>query len=231
MRKLLRSIVLFFYKPYALRKISKDDVCRYNNLTLFVPKGVFHPLLFFSTKFLAAQINLLDLEGKTFLDLGCGSGLLSLVAARKHARVTAVDINPLAINATEQNLHQNLLSAEVLLSDMFGSLKQNRYDFIVINPPYYKKEPQNVSERAWFAGSNYQYFQKLFMEISMHVHGNSEVLLVVSEDVDLATLSSMAEKNGIMVSIEKSQIIFFELNHILRLRVSHSIGMINNSSS
>jgi len=51
-------------------------------------------------------------------DLGCGSGLLSLLAARLGARVTAVDLNPLCVELTRHNLSLNGLSAEVIEGDL-----------------------------------------------------------------------------------------------------------------
>lgn len=42
------------------------------------------------------------LRGKTFLDLGCGSGLFSLAAHRLGARVTSVDIDPDSVECAEE---------------------------------------------------------------------------------------------------------------------------------
>ncbi|HIE33458.1 MAG TPA: methyltransferase domain-containing protein [Thermodesulfobacteriaceae bacterium] len=52
------------------------------------------------------------------LDLGCGSGLLTLLAAKLGAMVTAVDRNPLCVALTKKNLEINGLSAEVLEEDV-----------------------------------------------------------------------------------------------------------------
>ena len=39
----------------------------------------------------------LPLHGKIFLELGAGNGLISIYAAKKGAKVTATDINPVAV--------------------------------------------------------------------------------------------------------------------------------------
>jgi len=62
------------------------------------------------------------LSGKRVVDLGCGSGLLSLVAARLGARVLAVDRNPLCVALTRRNLSLNGLSAEVREADLLRLL-------------------------------------------------------------------------------------------------------------
>jgi len=55
---------------------------------------------------------------ESILDLGCGSGLLSLFWAKLGGRVRALDINPLCVKVTKQNLQLNGLSAEVSLGDV-----------------------------------------------------------------------------------------------------------------
>ncbi len=51
----------------------------------------------------------------TVLDLGTGTGVLALAAARLGARhVLAVDLNHLAVKTTQSNLHRNLLEQKVL---------------------------------------------------------------------------------------------------------------------
>ena len=45
-----------------------------------------------------------NLSGYSLLDLGCGSGLFSIAAAQLGAAVTAVDVNPLCLKVTEDNI-------------------------------------------------------------------------------------------------------------------------------
>jgi ribosomal protein L11 methyltransferase len=54
------------------------------------------------------------------LDIGCGSGLLTLFWAKLGAKVTAIDINPLCVKVTRNNLALNQLlnKAEVLEGDI-----------------------------------------------------------------------------------------------------------------
>lgn len=61
-------------------------------------------------------------SARTVLDLGCGSGILSLAAARlfDRARVVAIDVDPEATAATQENVELNDLSerVEVLTGDV-----------------------------------------------------------------------------------------------------------------
>ncbi|MGF1605699.1 MAG: magnesium protoporphyrin IX methyltransferase [Rhodothalassiaceae bacterium] len=45
-----------------------------------------------------------DLAGKTLLDAGCGTGALAVEAARRGARVTAIDLSPTLVGLAEQRL-------------------------------------------------------------------------------------------------------------------------------
>ncbi len=52
------------------------------------------------------------------LDLGCGSGILTLFWAKLGGKVKAIDINPLCIKVTLRNLELNHLSASVKEADV-----------------------------------------------------------------------------------------------------------------
>ena len=150
------------YGPWAIRRVRQQRSYRWRGLTLTVPTGVFHPGLFFSSGVLATEIEKRRPVGLTVLDVGCGSGLLSLVAARAGATVTAVDINPEAVRATAANASANSLAVEALQSDLFAALAGRRFDLVVVNPPYFAKDPADDAERAWFAGADLGYFEQFF---------------------------------------------------------------------
>ena len=49
----------------------------------------------------------LDLDGRTVADVGCGSGILAIAAARRGARAVAVDLDPDAVAVTADNARRN----------------------------------------------------------------------------------------------------------------------------
>tara|TARA_Y100001960_G_scaffold194390_1_gene203491 strand:- start:40 stop:597 length:558 start_codon:yes stop_codon:yes gene_type:complete len=72
----------------------------------------------------------------SILEIGCGTGIIGISLALKGNKVTAVDINPLAVEAARSNAKRNSVELEVLESDMFSSVEGRIFDTIVCNPPY-----------------------------------------------------------------------------------------------
>ena len=76
-------------------------------------------------------------SGETVLDLGCGSGILSLAAKLLGAgRVLGVDHDELAVQASRENARLNGLSVEYLQADLFQESTWDRLwrgDLILAN--------------------------------------------------------------------------------------------------
>lgn len=73
-------------------------------------------------------------EGALALDYGCGSGILSLAALKLGARhVWAVDIDPQALLATQENAERNGISAGDLYPVSPGGLPPIEADLVIAN--------------------------------------------------------------------------------------------------
>jgi ribosomal protein L11 methyltransferase len=88
------------------------------------------------------QLCLIALEAQVqpamrILDLGCGSGILSIAAVKLGAKsVLATDIDPIAVKATKENAEQNGVSEKITaevgsLADLISTSQQ--FDLIVVN--------------------------------------------------------------------------------------------------
>ena len=88
-----------------------------------------HPTTALCLDWLAGQ----DLRGKTVLDYGCGSGVLAIAALLLGAeRAVCVDIDPQAIQATQDNARNNgvVNRVEAMLPDAFV---HGQTDIVVAN--------------------------------------------------------------------------------------------------
>ena len=70
-------------------------------------------------------------ENKTCLDLGCGSGILAMGAAKLGLRVVGVDIEPTAIVSANANAERNGLTASFSQTDIAEIDQQ--FDVVVAN--------------------------------------------------------------------------------------------------
>lgn len=89
--------------------------------------------------------------GERVLDVGCGSGVIGLVAARRGAGwIDCVDAKLLAVAAAERNLTRNsVTNGRALPSDVYDAVRGERYDLVVSNPPFHRGKAlgQEVAQR------------------------------------------------------------------------------------
>jgi release factor glutamine methyltransferase len=195
MRRIIKGIINRTWKPYVKRYLRKPRIYKYKNYSVTIEPGVFHPGFFFSTKLLISFLEKINLKEKKFLEVGSGSGLISIVAAEKGASVIATDISLIAVNCTRENFEKNKIKAESIQSDLFNSIPIQKFDFIAVNPPYYKKNPISPEEKAWYCGENLEYFEKFFQQAIPFVHSDSVIIMVLSDECDLDGIQAIAEKN------------------------------------
>jgi release factor glutamine methyltransferase len=218
LKQLLKYLITRTYRPVLVKYLSKTRTYVYKNITLVIPREVFHPGFFFSTRLLLRYVSFQHLNQKTLLELGAGSGLISIYAARKGSRVTASDINPVAIAFLEKNSQCNGVHFRILHSDLFDQIPLQAYDVMVINPPYYKKKPVSYADYAWFCGENGEYFERLFRGLKDYMHENSVVLMVLCEGCDLEMVHGFAQENGFRLDCLYQKQNILEKNFIFKIK-------------
>jgi release factor glutamine methyltransferase len=208
------------WQPFLRKYLSKTRRYRYKNIRLQVPSSVFHPGFFFSTHLLLDQIKGWSLRNKKLLEPGAGSGLISIYAAQKGAIVTATDINPVAVECLKENSTDNNVQLDIRRSDLFDQIPAQFFDIIVINPPYYKKDPRSYSDYAWNCGSNGEYFKKLFAQLGDYIHAETKILMVLCDGCDREMINEMAAENGYSMELICLKRNMIEKNFIYSIELS-----------
>lgn len=202
------GLKLYYFKP---RNYCYDEIC------IKVHPDVFPPHLTISTKILLDFVKPLKIENKSFLELGCGSGIISLLASKKGATVFASDINKIALKFLTENAEKNNLSVTTIYSDLFDSIENSTFDCIIINPPYYPKNPINIKEEAWYCGENFEYFEKLFIQLPPFISDKNNCLMILSEDCEIDTIKSIAKKNSIELKCIEQKTVTKEINYLFKI--------------
>jgi release factor glutamine methyltransferase len=220
MRNTIKYFVGATYKPLLVKYLSKTKNYQYNGIKLIIPPEVFHPGFFFSTKLLLKYLDQYPLKGKTFLELGAGSGLIAISAAKKGAEVTATDINPVAVDFLKKNCEANNVWMNIILSDLFQNIPSQHFDFIAINPPYYKKQPHIYKDYSWYCGENGEYFQTMFASLADYMHPDSTALMILCEGCDVEMIKTIAGKNGFYLDLVYSKQNLFEKDFIFQIKMA-----------
>lgn len=205
------GLKLYYLKP---RTFCYDGIC------VKVHPDVFPPHLTLSTTVLLDFIKEKELNNKTFLELGCGSGIISLFAAKKGANVTATDINTTALEFLSENAKKNNQKLEICESDLFQSLPNRTFDCILINPPYYPKNPKTIKEQAWFCGEHFEYFEALFPQLKNYLIPSNETFMILSEDCELEKIKAIASKSDIAFTLVLEKKVVGEKNYIFTVTSS-----------
>ena len=201
LRNFIKKITHPFLRKGAEYYYRKPRPYSYNGITTIVHPDVFPPHLTLSTKILLDFISAIDLTQKTFLELGCGSGIISLYASQKGATVTASDINKTALEYLTNASKENKLPVQCVYSNLFEALQEKQFDYIFINPPYYPKTPENVKQQAWFCGSTFEYFTALFNQLPKYLTKENTTYMILSEDCELEKIKSIASANKLTMEL------------------------------
>jgi release factor glutamine methyltransferase len=208
-------------RPLVQRYLLKERNYCYHGACVKILPGVFHPALFFSTKFLLQFLEQHDLKEKKLLELGAGSGLISFIAEKRGAVVSASDLSETVIRGLQINRERLHSSIVIIRSDLFKDISPQPFDFIVINPPYYPHPIENESQLAWYCGEHFEYFEKLFSPLCRFVHPLSRILMVLSEDCDILTIRKIAGLYGFHLEEIKRKKFLWEWNFIFNITLSN----------
>ena len=166
-------------KPASENKVS------FGTLSLSIPYWVYEPA---EDSFLLATYAS-SLSGR-ILEVGCGSGIVSLSAAQASLKnvVLGVDINPIAVKCATENARANgVANATFLKSDLFSELPATqKFDYILFNPPYLptsrKERLLSPEENAAYDGgaSGLNVFKRFMLDAPAHLSDGGKVAVIAT---------------------------------------------------
>src|SRR5471030_1310114 len=208
-RRFLRGFIHFFSYHLILAR-QNTRVTRAAGFRLTVRPTVFHPRYFISSECFAEFIGGLDLSGKHVVDIGTGSGILALAAARAGAEnVTATDINPNAALTAAENARANGMGDRVtaVFTNLLSALAPRPlFDVILSSPPKHAGQPRDLADRGWHAGPQHRDIADLFGQARERLKPLGRLYVMMSSDSDLDLFSRLIREAGFSarLAVERS---------------------------
>jgi release factor glutamine methyltransferase len=185
-----------------------------------VCKEVYEPA---EDSFLFAE-NLRVEAGARVLDMGTGSGILGVLAAKQASEVIAVDVNPYAIQSAKQNAKRNSCQSNMnfLQGDLFTPLTEEaKFDLILFNSPYLPSEQGEDATwlgRAWAGGkTGRQVIDRFISQAPQHLEEKSEILLMQSNLANVEQTQEQFLAYGLKTeTVASLNLPFFEILVLLK---------------
>lgn len=144
------------------------------------------------------------------LDMGTGSGILAVEAARYAERVIAVDINPGAVEYCKKNIRND--NIEFRQSDLFSNIS-TKFDLIIFNPPYLpldKEEPEDSRLATTGGKKGYELIERFLSEAGGHLLEDGAILLLFSSLAGVDNINRIILQNNFRYKELSRQHLFFE---------------------
>jgi len=163
------------------------------------------------------------------LEIGCGTGVLSLWMSQFGQNVTATDINQRALDITELNAKINGVNNLITKTSNVYSDVQGKFDLIISNPPYIFL-PEECSDRIYEYGGDLalEIVEKIFLGLDDRLKDNGVLLIFCSSYIKNGTNTLIELVRSVFLgkpySITLKQIDFQPLTEHLTFYRKHGIS-------
>ncbi|MDO8499401.1 MAG: methyltransferase [bacterium] len=134
---------------------------------------------------------------ENFLEIGCGTGIVSIMVAERAHSGVGVDINELAVENSKYNAQRHdVTNVEFFISDLFENV-QGKFDVIICNPPYTRHSiSDNIDRMYWDPEDEMK--KRFFKEAGHYLKENGRIYFGWANfgDIDVDLPFKLAEKNG-----------------------------------
>jgi release factor glutamine methyltransferase len=204
---------------WFIRKIQKygPHNVRISGNNYKISEDVFNPKYYYTSKFMAKHIDIAP--GNKVLDIGTGSGIQAITAAKKAQKVVAVDINPAAVRFARENVRANRLEdiVSVYEGDLFSPLSpEDRFDIIIFTPPYLEGATKTYFDRALF-DNNKELAVRFFSEAKNHLKSDGYIQMVYSSIAKSEEVLRISYESGWRYTLIARKKLLFEEFFIYRM--------------
>jgi release factor glutamine methyltransferase len=141
--------------------------------------------------------------GLRVLDMGTGSGVSALLAARSGNEVVAVDVNPKAVDCARANAERNGLAAQITFvhGDLFQGVDGD-FDLIIFDPPFRWFEPHDLLERS-HTDAEYRTLTRFMLEAPGRLRPGGRIVMNFGTSGDFDYLQELIENSGLAVGMTR----------------------------
>jgi len=185
---------------------------------LLVLPQVFNPKLMRTGSELAQQLDRhVIAPDASVLDMGTGSGIGAVFAAKYARRVVAVDINAEAVRCARINAMLNQVDerVEVHYGDLFAPLGGERFDLVLFNPPFFRGTARDALGHAWRSNDTVERFAA---GLRAHLTPGGYALVLLSTDGETPAFLQAFESHGFSISIFHERDLINERLTIYKIR-------------
>jgi|GEM_PF-2237834 methylase of polypeptide subunit release factors len=138
-------------------------------------------------------------KNESFLEIGSGSGVTSVIKAKEGAIVTGLDINPSAIENSKKNaiLHKVEKKCKFYFSELFDGIEGQKFHTIYWNIPFCSLMMKPTILERSIIDAEYKNIEKFFKNCKNYLNEGGRVLIGFSETIgDFPKLIKFLEKYG-----------------------------------
>lgn len=186
--------------------VHQDEVeILFDKYSLILTPGVFNPLLG------EGSILMRDckkyLYGNNVLEIGTGSGALSILSSEKSKSIIATDISPLAVECAKKNVKRLNLEnkIEVRQGDLFEPVKGEIFDKIILNPPFIEGKANSFIENSYY-DSNYETLTSFFNNVRNYLTEEGNIILCFGSVGDINYLNWLITANHFNVQFIENRL-------------------------
>ena len=182
----------------------KSNIIEFEKFKIETNNKIFSPRI--DVEIFVQAIQGIIRKDSKILELGTGTGAISIALAKnyKDISILATDINKFAVKMAKKNSEINKVDKIINFkeSNWFSNIEDNKYDFIITNPPYIPRENSSIFSKlsdpnnSLYANKNGLADIYNIIENSLNYLNNNSYLLIEHAHYQTLIIKEYARKFG-----------------------------------